>query len=144
MTIDITNRLLCMEAFMNQYNIGDKQVRRMRLAKKALEAFVCFLLVFLSVCFPVIAIVFAGNLIMLHLQEYIRESISGLGGKSIKRKNKFDAVMRHVLACISVLSLVVFCILDLRTMGLVFASHLVLFSVMGAYVKFQSFDTRNC
>lgn len=129
---------------MNQSNPDDKMDRRIRLAKKALEAFVCFLFVFLSIRFPMIAIVFVGNLIMLQLQEYIRESISGLGTESIKRKNRFDAVMRHVLACISVLALVLCCVLDLRTMGLVFASHLVLFSVMGAYVKLQSFDTRNC
>ena len=129
---------------MNQNNTGDKKDRRMRLAKKALEMFVCFSFVFLSIRFPMIAIVFVGNLIMLHLQEYIRESISGLGAESIKRKNRLDAVMRHVLACISVLALVLCCILDLRTMGLVFVSHLVLFSVMGSYVKLQSFDTRNC
>lgn len=129
---------------MNQNNTGDKKDRWIRLAKKTLEAFMCFSFVFLSIRFPVIAIVFVGNLIMLHLQEYIRESISGLGTENIIRKNRLDAVMRHVLACISVLTLVLFCILDLRTMGLVFASHLVLFSVMGAYVKLQSFDTRNC
>lgn len=129
---------------MNQNNTGDKIDRRIGLAKKALEAFVCFSFVVLSTHFPMIAIVFVGNLIMLHLQEYIRESISGLGGESTKRKNRLDAVMRHVLACISVLALVVCCFLDLRTMGLVFASHLVLFSVMGTYVKLQRFDTRNC
>ena len=129
---------------MNQNNTGDKKDRRIRFTKKTLEVFVCFLLVFLSIRFPVIAIVFVSNLAMLHLQEYIRESISGLGAESIKRKNRLDAVMRHILACISVLALVVCCILDLRAMGLVFVSHLVLFSVMGAHVKFQSFDTRNC
>ena len=128
---------------MNQSNPDDKMDRRIRLAKKALEAFICFLFVFLSIRFPMIAIVFVGNLIMLHLQEYIRESISGLGAESIKRKTRLDAVMRHVLACFSVLALVLFCILDLRTMGLVFASHLVLFSVMGAYVRFQRFNISN-